>query len=310
MSNWPDIPYKPWAETCAALHLYTQIVGKYRLAHAPWVNHSWQATLYLSGRGLTTGVVPDGAGVEVAFDLIDHKVIASAGDGRRGRIDLSPMSVADFHKAFTALIADVGGDPSFHGAPNEVADPVPFLQDATSRPYDAAPVSRFFMALSSIDRVLKKFRTGFLGKVSPVHLFWGSFDLAVTRFSGRPAPRHPGGIPALPDDVTREAYSHEVSSAGFWPGGGPTDYPAFYCYAYPKPDGFETARIEPKSAYWHEGAGEFILPYDDVRTSADPEKTLLAFLQSAYDAAADLGEWDRAALDCPIGEPGRPRPLK
>ena len=310
MSNWPDIPYKPWAETCAALHLYTQIAGKYRLAHAPWVNHSWQATLYLSGRGLTTGVVPDGAGVEVAFDLIDHKVIASAGDGRRGRIDLSPMSVADFHKAFTSLIADVGGDPSFHGAPNEVADPVPFLQDVKSRPYDAAPVSRFFMALSSIDRVLKRFRTGFLGKVSPVHLFWGSFDLAVTRFSGRSAPRHPGGVPALPDDVTREAYSHEVSSAGFWPGGGPTDDPAFYCYAYPKPDGFEHARIAPKSAYWHEGAGEFILPYDDVRTSADPEKTLLAFLQSAYDAAADLGAWDRAALDCPIGEPGRPRPLK
>ena len=309
MSKWPDIPYKPWADTCAALHLYTQIVGKYRLARAPWINHSWQATLYLSGRGLTTGPVPDGPGVEVAFDLIDHKVTASAADGRRGRIDLKPMSVADFHKAFTSLISDVGGDSAFHGAPNEVADPVPFLQDTTSRPYDAAAVSRFFMALSSIDQVFKKFRTGFLGKVSPVHLFWGSFDLAVTRFSGRRAPRHPGGVPALPDEVTREAYSHEVSSAGFWPGGGPADNPAFYCYAYPKPDGFENAPVAPEAAYWHQGAGEFILPYDDVRTSADPEKTLMAFLQSAYDAAADLADWDRAALDCPVGRPGSPRPI-
>lgn len=309
MTEWPDIPYKPWADTCAALHLYTQIVGKYRLAHTPWINHSWHATFYLSARGLTTGAVPDGPGMEVEFDLIDHKVTASAASGASSSIDLKATTVADFHSAFKTLVEHVGGDPSFHGTPNEVPAPKPFAEDTVPRPYDAEAVTRFFTALASIDRVMKTFRTGFLGKVSPVHLFWGSFDLAVTRFSGRGAPLHPGGIPALPDSVTREAYSHEVSSAGFWPGGGPTDFPAFYCYAYPKPEGFEKARIEPSSTYWHDGAGEFILPYADVREASDPEKTLLAFLETSYAAAADLAEWDRSALECPRGLKRIPRPI-
>ena len=307
MSEWPDIPFQPWADTCAALHLYTQIAGKYRLAHTPWVNHSWHATFYLSGRGLTTGAVPDGTGVDVEFDLIDHKVTARASDGAVSSFELRPMSVADFQQEFKMLIQKVGGDPSFHGTPNEIPDPTPFAKDTAPRPYDGEAVTRFFTALSSIDRVMKTFRTGFLGKVSPVHLFWGSFDLAVTRFSGRPAPLHPGGIPALPDDVTQEAYSHEVSSAGFWPGGGPADGPSFYSYAYPKPEGFDAAAIEPADAYWHEGAGEFILPYDSVRKAADPEQTLLAFLETTYAAAADLAEWDRAGLECPRGEKRVPR---
>lgn len=310
MNDWPDIPFKPWAETCAALHLYTQIVGKYRLAHTPWINHSWHATLYVTARGLTTSLVPDGPGVEIDFDLIDHKVNASAANGNCAQFDLEPMSVAAFHAAFVDLIRNVSGDPAFHGTPNELPNPVPFKKDTAQRPYDAPAVSRFFTALSSIDRVLKEFRTGFLGKVSPAHLFWGSFDLAVTRFSGRPAPLHPGGIPALPDDVTQEAYSHEVSSAGFWPGGGPSEEAAFYCYAYPKPGGFETASIKPASAYWHEGAGEFILPYADVQKSSSPETTLMDFLQSAYETAAELGRWDRATIECPLGQLGTPRPLK
>jgi hypothetical protein len=307
---WPDIPYPPWRETCAALHLYCQIIGKYRLARAPWVNHSWHATLYVNARGLTSSLVPDGAGgIEVQFDLIDHAVIGTATDGRVARFMLGPMSVADFHGRFLDLIRSLGGSPELHGSPNEVADPVPFQQDHRPRPYDADAVTRFFQALVQVDRVLKRFRTGYVGKVSPVHLFWGSFDLAVTRFSGRRAPPHPGGIPALPDDVTREAYSHEVSSAGFWPGGGAIDYPAFYSYAYLAPAAFAQARIGPEDAYYSSELGEFLLPYDAVRQARDPETVLMTFLESTYNAAADLGAWDRAALECALGEPRRPRPL-
>jgi hypothetical protein len=219
------------------------------------------------------------------------------------------MSVADFHERFLDLIGALGGTPELHGRPNEVADPVPFAQDQRQRPYDAEAVTRFFRALVQVDRVLKRFRTGYLGKVSPAHLFWGSFDMAVTRFSGRRAPRHPGGIPALPDDVTREAYSHEVSSAGFWPGGEAINYPAFYSYAYPAPAGFAQARVLPQEAHYSPELGEFVLPYDAVRQARDPEAILMAFLQSTYNAAADLGAWDRHALECPLGEPGLPRSL-
>lgn len=308
--NWPDIPYPPWRETCTALHLYTQIVGKYRLARAPWVNHSWHATLYVSARGFTTSLVPDGpGGVEIVFDLIEHAVIGAATDGRIGRFALGPMSVAQFHQRFIALLQSLGATSEVHGRPNEVPDPVPFAEDRVERPYDAAAVTRFFHATVSIDRVLKRFRTSYLGKVSPVHLFWGSFDMAVTRFSGRRAPSHPGGIPALPDDVTREAYSHEVSSAGFWPGGGAIDFPAFYSYAYPAPDGFSDARVLPDDAYYEKKLSEFVLPYDAVRRSSDPDATLLAFLDSTYRAAADLGGWNRAELECAPGEPRQPRPL-
>ena len=308
---WPDIPYEPWRATCSALHLYLQIVGKYRLARTPWINHSWHATFYVDGRGLTTSLIPDGpGGLEIGFDLLDHALTGAATAGRRAAFPLGPMSVAEFHGRFTDLVRWLGGTPDFDGRPNELPNPVPFVEDVAGRPYDAGAVTRFFHALSAVDRVLRRFRTAYLGKVSPVHLFWGSFDLAVTRFSGRTAQPHPGGIPALPDAVAREAYSHEVSSAGFWPGGGGViDFPAFYSYAYPAPDGFAEARPAPEGAYFETRLGEFVLPYEAVRTSSGPDATLLAFLQSTYAAAADLGGWNRAALECPTGVPRRPRPL-
>ena len=304
---WPDIPFKAWQETCSALHLYCQIVGKYRLARTPWVNHSWHATFYVNARGLTTSLIPDGTGVEIIFDLINHTVVGETAEGRRAEIPLGPMSVAEFHARFRELVERLGGTPEFDGRPNEIADAIPFRDDRQRRPYDAAAVTRFFEALVSISLVFHRFRTGFIGKVSPVHLFWGSFDLAVTRFSGRPAPLHPGGIPNLPDEVTREAYSDEVSSAGFWPGGGGADFPAFYSYAYPTPKGFADAPVGPAGAYFDQKLGEFLLPYDVVRKAADPESTLTAFLESTYRAAADLAGWDRDALECPIGQPLRPR---
>ncbi len=307
---WPEIPFAAWRETCAALHLYSQIVGKYRLARTPWVNHSWHATLYVTPRGLTTGPVPDRSGaVEVLLDFCEQSLAVANADGEVTGFALEPMPVADFHARFRTALEEVGATPQFHGRPNEIPDPVPFVEDASARPWDAQAVRRFHRALVSIDRVFREFRTGFLGKVSPVHLFWGSFDLAVTRFSGRTAPSHPGGIPALPDAVTREAYSHEVASAGFWPGGGPIDAPAFYAYAYPTPTGFADARVRPEAAYFDAGAGEFVLPYEAVRTADDPQAVLLEFLQDTYGAAADLAGWDRAALDCAPGVPLRPRPL-
>lgn len=310
-ANWPDIPFTPWKESCAALHLFTQIVGKYRLAHTPWVNHSWHATLYVTPRGLTTGMVSDGAGggAEIVFDFHDHAVIGMAADGTSARFDLEPMSVAGFAKKFVGLLREIGATPEFDGRPNEIPDAIPFAQDVAERPYDADAVQRFHGALVQITRVFETFRTGFLGKVSPVHLFWGSFDMAVTRFSGRDAPLHPGGIPALPDEVTREAYSHEVSSAGFWSGGGGIDYPAFYSYAYPTPDAFSKAAVRPEAAFFHDTLGEFVLPYDAVRKADDPDATLLAFLQSTYDAAASLGNWDRTKLDCHPGKPRQPRAI-
>ena len=307
-TDWPELAFAPWRDTCAALHVFTQIVGKYRLARSPWVNHSWHATLYVTPRGLTTSAVPDvGGSLEFRFDLIDHALIGESSDGRAGGFDLRPMSVADFHAEFLQLVESLGGTPRVHGRPNELPDPVPFAEDRAPRPYDAAAVTRFGRALVAVDRVLKRFRTAYLGKVSPVHLFWGSFDLAVTRFSGRRAPLHPGGIPHLPDAVTREAYSHEVSSAGFWPGGGPIDYPAFYSYAYPAPGGFAEARVVPDAAEFNASLGEFLLPYEAVRQCADPEGVLMSFLESTYQVAADLGDWNRAELECALGVPGQPR---
>ncbi|UPJ76149.1 DUF5996 family protein [Bradyrhizobium sp. 187] len=307
-SGWPDIPYESWRETCSALHLYTQIVGKYRLARTPWVNHSWHATFYVDARGLTTSLIPDGpGGVQITFDLLGHTVTGAATDGRRAEFALGRMSVASFHTRFVDLLRSLDAAPDDFGKPNEVPNPIPFTEDHVERPYDAEAVARYFQALVAVDRVFKRFRTSFLGKDSPVHLFWGSFDLAVTRFSGRAAPRHPGGVPALPDSVTREAYSHEVSSAGFWPGGNGVDSPAFYSYAYPKPEGFEAAQPSPAAAYFDEKLGEFLLPYDAVRRSSDPETTLMDFLDSTYRVAADLGGWDRAALECSVGVPRHPR---
>jgi hypothetical protein len=310
ITGWPDIPYESWRETCSALHLYVQIAGKYRLAHTPWVNHSWHATLYVTARGLSTSIIADGpGGIDVRFDLLDHRVIVEASDGKAAAFPLQRGTVADFHARFCESIRLVGGTPDFNGAPNELADGVPFAVDHALRPYDAEAVTRYHRALVLIDRALTQFRTGALGKVSPVHLFWGSFDLAVTRFSGRRAPLHPGGIPKLPDDVTREAYSHEVSSAGFWPGGGGVNFPAFYSYAYPSPRGFSDATVRPASAYFDKTSGEFLLPYDDVRRAADPHKTLMSFLKSTYEAAANCAAWRRGELECPFGEIGRARQL-
>lgn len=310
--TWPNIPYAQWRETCGALHLYAQIVGKYRLARTPWINHSWHATFYVNGRGLTTGPVPEaGRTVEVQFDLVAHQVEGRSSDGRSAAFALEPMSVALFHARFLALLEGVGATAKLNGRPSEVADGVPFKEDHEPRPYDAEAVARYFQALSLIAPVLDRFRTGFIGKSSPVHLFWGSFDLNVARFSGRPAPPHPGGVPGLPDEVMREAESHENFSAGFWPGGGLAgiEYPAFYAYAYPASEGLDQARVQPAQAFYAEDLGEFLLPYDAVRQADDPAQTLLDFLDSTYSPAADLGKWDRDALDCVPGEPLRPRPV-
>jgi Family of unknown function (DUF5996) len=304
---WPPLPYADWTDTCNALHLWAQIVGKYRLAHAPWINHSWHATLYVTPRGLTTGPVPDGeTTISLSFDLREHVLVGETQD-RREIFPLEAMSVADFLAQTAALVGRLGGRMDIHGVPNEIPGAKPFAQDTALRPYDGAAVQRFHEALVRIDRVFSRFRTGFVGKVSPVHLFWGSFDLAVTRFSGRAAPRHPGGVPALPDAVTREAYSHEVSSAGFWPGGSGVDEPMFYSYAYPAPDGFADRPVAPQAARFERSLGEFLLPYEAVRTSADPEGHLMTFLQSTYEAAADTAKWDRQALECDFGVPRVPR---
>ncbi|TIY11044.1 MAG: N-acetyltransferase, partial [Mesorhizobium sp.] len=261
-NKWPHLDYLSWRETCSALHLYLQVAGKYRLAHTPWLNHSWNATFYVTPNGLASSPIPDGPGIEILFDFREHRVVGTCGEGRRASFDLGPSTVAAFHASFVQLISELGGTPTFNGQPNEVPNPIPFAEDHRDRPYDRDAVQRFHNALASVDRVFKTFRTSFLGKSSPVHLFWGALDLAVTRFSGRRAPLHPGGIPALPDHVTQEAYDREVSSAGFWPGGGGIDYPAFYAYAYPTPNGFRGASVRPDAAFWHDGLSEFILPYD------------------------------------------------
>ncbi len=306
--RWPELAWQPWRETHATLHLWTQILGKYRLAREPWVNHSWHATLYVTPRGLTTGPVPDGGRlVALSLDLCDHQLVVEAAGCARQSFALGPMSVAEFHDRTHKALLAAGATPTLHGIPNEVPDPVPFAEDTASRPYDRDAVVRYHRALSSAWTVLSLFRTGFVGKVSPVHLFWGALDLAVTRFSGRRAPLHPGGVPHLPDDVTREAYSHQVSSAGFWPGGAGVDEPMFYSYAYPAPEGFSEARVAPDAARFDPKLGEFLLPYEAVRTARDPEAALLAFLESTYAAVADLGQWDRGALECARGEPLRPR---
>ena len=308
--SWPELPYAEWKDTCATLHLWTQVVGKVRLAKTPWVNHSWHVALYATARGLSTSTIPDGRrSFELELDFLDHELRLATSDGGLERVKLEPKSVADFHAEVLGALARMGVEVKIDERPNEIPDAIPFSQDRVHQSYDPEYAGRFWHALSSADRVFKDFRTSFLGKCSPVHFFWGSFDLAVTRFSGRDAPAHPGGVPALPDSVAREAYSHEVSSAGWWPGGGMTDYPAFYSYAYPEPEGFRAARVEPAAARFDEGLGEFVLPYDDVRASADPDAALMAFLHTTYVAAADAARWDRAALECEPGRPGVPRAL-
>jgi hypothetical protein len=290
------------------LHLWTQIVGKARLAQTPWTNHSWHATFYLTARGLTTSTIAYGPRTfQVDFDFIADTLRIATSDGGVATLALEPASIADFHARFRAALAELGFEIAMHDRPNEMPKAVPFAEDRAPRPYDADAVRRFWRALLNIEGVLVRFRSGFIGKVSPVHLFWGGLDLAVTRFSGRRAPRHPGGAPHVPDAVNVEAYSHEVSSAGFWPGGSGADDAAFYSYAYPEPEGFRTAAVRPAGALYEGKLGLFMLPYAAVRSAPDPEAILLEFLQSTYEAAANLARWNRAELECPFGEPCVPR---
>jgi len=304
-AQWPDLPLADWRDTCVTLQLWTQIVGKIRLTLTPWLNHSWHVTLYVTPRGLSTSPIPDGLrSFEIAFDFIDHLLKISTSDGASRQFALADHSVASFYAAVMAALAELGIHVAIDEIPNELRDPIRFSEDTQHASYDGDAVQRFFQILVNTDRVFKQFRTGFIGKASPVHFFWGSFDLAVTRFSGRRAPRHPGGVPHLPDDVACEAYSHEVSSAGFWPGGSAIDYPAFYSYAYPEPAGFRAVKARPDAAFFSEALGEFVLPYDAVRTADNPDRALLDFLESTYQAAANAAKWDRDALECGIGEPG------
>ena len=295
---WPELPLEAWTDTLATLHMWTQIVGKVRLTQSPWVNHSWHVTMYVTSRGLTTSPIPHGTRTfEMEFDFIAHQLTIRTGEGQSHDIPLEPQSVATFYARLMAALDALDLHVKIHARPNEVPEAIPFAQDDIHRSYDRAYAERFWRVLVQADRVLKIFRSRFAGKCSPVHFFWGAADLAVTRFSGRTAPEHPGGIPNLPDRITREAYSHEVSSCGFWAGGGPIPYPMFYSYAYPEPPGFANAPVRPARALYSQDLREFILPYDEVRLAASPDDTLLEFLQTTYEAAANLAAWDRAALE-------------
>jgi len=306
---WPDLPYPAWRATAATLQLWTQIVGKIRLSLTPWLNHSWQVALYVTARGLGTSPIPFGNEIlEIELDFISHRLLARTSQGEERTLALEPQSVAEFYSRVVELLSAVGVSVSINELPCEVSDPIRFSEDHTHAAYDAGAAHRFWRALVQIDRVFKLFRSGFLGKVSPVHFFWGSFDLAVTRFSGRTAPLHPGGMPGLPEAVVREAYSHEVSSAGFWPGNEAFPRPAFYSYAYPEPAAFRDGPVPP-DAYYDMTFKEFILPYDKVRAAANPDVALLDFLAATYAAAAEGGDWGRTALECSMGVPARVRPL-
>lgn len=308
--SWPELPYAAWRDSCATLQLWTQIVGKIRLVQTPWLNHSWHVVLYVTPRGLSTSAIPYGhRSFELDFDFLDHVLHVSTSDGGRQGIGLYPRTVADFYANVMRSLFELGIDIRIHELPNEIPDAIRFSEDHVHASYDRDFAQRFWRILLQSARVLERFRTSFIGKCSPVHFFWGSFDLAVTRFSGRRAPPFPAGtsVPNMPEAVTLDAYSHEVSSAGFWPGGQGIDYPAYYSYAVPAPPGFDSAPIRPAQAFWNRDLNQYNLPYDAVRTAADPEATLMEFLTSTYEAAASLGKWDRAALECPVGVPGVPR---
>lgn len=295
---WPELALDAWSDTCATLHLWTQIVGKIRLVQSPWVNHSWHVTLYVTARGLTTTPIPHGTrSFQIDLDFIDHRLAVYSSDGGIGSLALRPQSVAAFHAELWRELGKLDLHLKINETPNEVADAIAFDRDERHASYDPDYANRFWRVLVQADRILKRFRARFIGKCSPVHFFWGAPDLAVTRFSGRPAPQHPGGVPHLPDAVVREAYSHEVSSCGFWPGGGAVHYPAFYSYAYPEPTGFAEAPVKPDAAFYSTELREFVLPYDAVRESKSPDDALLEFLQTTYEAAADLGGWDRKSLE-------------
>ena len=298
-SPWPPLPTPAeWQPALNAIHLWSQIIGKIRLAHMPPANHYWHSTLYVSTRGLSTYLIPHSSGgFEIEFDFIDHQLHIRKVDGTHVSFDLGPMSVADFYRQTLEGLRQLQIDTRIYPKPVEIPDPIlPFPEDTEKVPYHAEAIHNFWRALTDVQRVFAKFRHGFLGKVSPIHFFWGAFDLAVTRFSGKTAPKHPGGVPNCPDYVMQESYSHELSSAGFWPGTGLGEA-AFYAYAYPEPDGYQSAEILPKEAWYSAAMGEYLLTYEAVRTSPNPDEALLQFLQSTYNAAATHGNWDRKALE-------------
>ena len=302
-SSWPALPLDSWRDTYETLHMWTQIVGKTRLALAPRENHWWQVAQYVTSRGLTTSAIPIGSGTfTVDFDFLDHTLIVTTSDNATGVLPLIPRSVADFYQEYLELLRSLDIQVRIWPVPVEVERWIPFPDDRTHTSYDAAAATRAWRVLVSADRVLKRFRGRFLGKSSPVHFFWGSFDMAATRFSGRRAPLHPGGAPNLGAWVMQEAYSHECSSAGFWPGGTAHPEPVFYSYAYPEPREFRSCPVEAAGARYDEALGEFILPYESVRNAISPEDAVLGFLQTTYAAAADRGGWDRAALERPLAE--------
>lgn len=304
---WPELSYEAGRETLSTLHLWTQIVGKIRLAQTPWLNHGWHVPLYVTAKGLTTSPIAHGSRFfELNFDFTKHVLDIDLSDGMGQRIALKPRSVADFYGTLMTALADLGIPVAIDEFPCEIAGATAFSRDLAHAAYDAEYAQRYWRVLLQADRVLKQFRTGFVGKCSPVHFFWGSFDLAVTRFSGRPAPPFTRKTPGVATGVMREAYSHEVSSAGFWPGGNGIDYPAFYSYAYPTPESFREFPVQPQGAFFSETLGEFLLPYDAIRTAADPDAALLSFLHSTYQAAARSADWDKA-LECEPGVPGVPR---
>ncbi len=290
---WPALPLDSWRETCATLHMWTQIVGKVRLGLTPLVNHWWNVPLYVSPRGLTTSNIPYGErSIEIRFDFVADKLVLECSDGLVKELPLRPMAVADFYREFKEMLRSAGVEVSIWRMPVEIPDPIPFDEDRVHAAYDAERAKTFWSILRSVDAVFYQFRSRFIGKVSPVHFFWGSFDLAVTCFSGRKAPERPGA-----DNITREAYSHELSSVGWWPGTGTMTGPAFYSYASPEPQGFKEAHVRPDAANYDKGLGEFLLAYDDVRGAQSPSGDLLAFCESTYDAAANLGHWDRRSLE-------------
>lgn len=290
---WPDLPLDSWRDTYATLHMWTQIVGKIRLRLTPLVNHWWNVPLYVTARGLTTSQIPYGErAFELRFDFLAHELVLEINDGTVKRLALRPMTVADFYRDCLAMVRSAGIDVHIWRMPVEIPNPIAFDEDRVHHSYDPERVERFWRILLSVDAVLQDFRSRFIGKSSPVHFFWGSFDLAVTRFSGRRAPERPGA-----DAMTREAYSHEVSSVGFWPGGSGVNGPAFYSYAAPEPEGFRTAKVQPAAARYDAQLGEYLLMYDEVRAAESPSAALMAFCQSTYEAAANLGKWDRAALE-------------
>jgi hypothetical protein len=309
MSSWPDLSGATLQPSCETLRLMSQVIGKVRLAQSPWLNHSWHVPLYVSARGLTTSLIPhEGGAFDLELDFLAGLLRLRTEAGREGEAPLAAGPIAGFYSDVMDMLEKAGVPVAIDPMPSEMPDAVRFDQDTADRPYDPAAALAFWRALVRVDEAFKLFRTGFLGKSSPVHFFWGSFDLAVTRFSGRRAPPHPGGVPHLPDAVAREAYSHEVSSAGFWPGGDGTA-PSFYSSAYPEPEGFRSAAVRPQAAAFDAALGEFLLPYEAVRTAPDPQAALLDFLASTYEAAADAAGWDRAALECGLGRPGVPRPV-